>query len=87
MNAQGTRVYDFFTSAVGLEIHTQGGHVGILFPDVEVRFSAGQWTVTGRDNGQTFSGTSEVLDGAFLVLLADRLGMTAVVTMKPDLEV
>lgn len=80
-------VYNSPTPAVGLEIRAQGGYVGLLFPNVEVRFSAGQWTVTGQDNGQTFSGTSEVLDGAFLVLLADRLGMTAVVTVKPDPEV
>lgn len=67
-----------------LEIVTPAGSTGISIPDIALGFKDGLWTSDYEDAGHHWHGESEVTKGAVLALLADRIGLKAVVTFKGE---
>lgn len=66
-----------------------GGDMGlnaITFDDIRLTADGGMWTAEADDSGRIWRGTSESGTGAILALLADRIGLRAEVTFKPELE-
>lgn len=70
--------------AAHLEIRTPSDYVGLVLQDVALNHADGVWAVAAQDGDHVFTGTSDTLEGAFLALLADRLGLVATVTMKTE---
>lgn len=60
------------------------GNAAVSFDDIRISLSDGLWTAEAEDSGRTWRGTADSNAGAVLALLADRLGMKAVVTLKPE---
>lgn len=66
-----------------------GGDIGtsmITFDDIRLTLVAGLWTAEAEDSGHAWRGTSDSSAGAILALLADRIGLHAEVTFKPETE-
>jgi hypothetical protein len=66
------------------EIVTPASSTGISIPDITLGFKDGKWTADYEDAGIAWHGESEVTAGAVLALLADRIGLKAVVTLKDE---
>lgn len=64
-----------------------GSGSAMQFDDIRIRLGGtGGWIAEADDAGHTWRGTSDCYAGAVLALLADRIGLRAEVTLKPDRE-
>lgn len=64
-----------------------GGSLGtsaVMFDDVRLTRDGGNWTAESDDADRTWRGTADTDTGAVLALLADRIGLCAEVTIKPE---
>lgn len=61
--------------------------VSISGDPVELSFADGMCTATQRDeDGRTWTGTASFHKAAILALIADRMGFTATIEIKPESE-
>jgi|SRR6185312_5295624 len=63
-----------------------GSGSAVQFDDIRIRLDGGRWTAEADDAGHTWRGTSDCYAGAILALMADRIGLHAEVTLKPERE-
>lgn len=66
-----------------------GGNIGasaITFDDIRLTLDGAGWVAEADDSGRTWRGMSDSSAGAILALLADRIGLRAEVTFKPEPE-
>lgn len=97
MNADIVAEYDRLQRLSGMDIFDRRGGrgepggfkfvcPGVAFSadDVHIEIRDRKWHLSYDDNGRTYTGVAEDMVGAYLTLIADRYGLTAVVTSKPD---
>ncbi|HEY0936967.1 MAG TPA: hypothetical protein VGD91_24935 [Trebonia sp.] len=79
-------VMDWPTPAAVLSIGGAGTGTNMVgFDDIRLTMDkSGDWTAEADDSGRTWRGRSDSNTGAILALLADRIGLHAVVTFKPE---
>lgn len=73
------------TPAAVLVIGGQGiGVNAVTFDDIRISHDGAGWIAEADDAGHTWRGHSDSNTGAVLALLADRIGLRAEVTFKPE---
>lgn len=60
--------------------------VSIGADEVDVSYVDGVYTATQTEDGRTWAGTAASCQAAILALIADRMGFTATIEIKPEPE-
>lgn len=60
------------------------GTNAVTFDDIRLTLDGASWVAEADDAGRTWRGISDSSTGAVLALLADRIGLRAEITWKPE---